>query len=440
MTTLMPNSPRSAGSVDPSRSVDPAWVRDLRDAAAAGFAQRGFPTTRDESWRYTNLAEVAKTQWRRAEAGAPDDDDRVIPIESCCRVDLVSGVPTSIEIVADTQIVVCTLQEAIADDAESAHAKAHLGRVSRGDADDALSMLNTSVLTDGLYIRVPKGAAIDLPILIVHQTMADGDAPVSVYPRALIIVEDGAAVTIVEHFLGATSDAATFTDAVSEVVVGADAKCDHTLIQDEHPAAVHVNTRRAVLGDRAHFGSHALILGGKLTRNAIAPTLDGEGGHTILTGVYLCRGGQHADTNIRIDHAKPNCFSRQFYRGLADTDGRGVFTGRIVVHLDAQKTDAIQNSSGLLLAPTGHITSRPQLEIYADDVRCTHGSTVGQLDEEAVFYLKARGIHETEARAMLIRAFIADIVDRFPDAPVRDWAMDRVTAWLESGSLAEAGA
>jgi len=254
----------------------------------------------------------------------------------------------------------------------------------------------------------------------------------------LVILDDGAAANIVEHFLGArgTSDTdPTLTDAVAEIVVGDGARCDHTLIQDEPTSSAHFNTRRAVLGRDAHFGSHSLIFGAGLTRNNILPTLDGEGGHTILTGIYLVRDDHHADTAIRVDHAKPNCFSRQYYRGLADGNGRGIFTGRIVVHEDAQKTDAIQSSSGLLLSPTAHITTRPQLEIYADDVRCTHGSTIGQLDEEAIFYLRARGVPESEARAMLIRAFVGEIADRLPDAPVHAWAMDRIGAWLASGSL-----
>jgi Fe-S cluster assembly protein SufD len=429
MTTMTP------GTHSTAQAADPAWVRALRDTAASSFAQRGFPTTREEAWRYTSLADVAATAWRRAEPGldAPASD-RAIPLDSPWRITLVNGVPVSIDTPAGSRAVIRSLREAIDDPAESPHVRAHLGTVSRGDTDDAMAMLNTSVLDDGLYIRIPRSVAIADPILLIHHTVPQGNTPVSVYPRTLILVEDGASVNLVEHALGAPDADRSLTCAVTEVVVGASARCDHTLIQDEPDHAVHMNTRRAVLGDAAHFGSHTLILGGRLTRNAIAPTLNGEGGHTILTGIYLARSGQHADTAIRVDHAKPNCFSRQFYRGLAGEAGRGVFTGRIVVHLDAQKTDAIQSSSGLLLAPTGHITTRPQLEIYADDVRCTHGSTIGQLDDDAIFYLRARGIPEAEARAMLVRAFIADIIDRFPDEPVRAWAMDRLSTWLDEGT------
>lgn len=434
MTTLMPGASR------PINASDPAWIRSLRDDAASKFIERGYPTIRDESWRYTSLADVAATPWTIVSGAAEaPESERVIPIECSCRIDLVNGAVASVENGEDSAIVVCSLREAAGDPAESAHLQAHMGRIARGDADDALAMLNTSTLSDGLYIRIGRGVSLSRPILIVHQTAPGASGPVAVHPRTLVVVEDGASVTLVEHVLGAEDDARTFTNAIAEFHIGDAARCDHTLIQDEPQGAVHVNTRRATLGRDAHFGSHALILGGRLTRNGIATYLNGEGGHTILTGVYLCRDGQHCDTAIRVDHAKPNCFSRQFYRGLADEAGRGVFTGRIVVHLDAQKTDAIQSSSGLLLAPTAQITSRPQLEIYADDVRCTHGSTIGQIDEDAVFYLRARGIPEAEARSLLVRAFIADIIDRFPDAPVRTWALDRLAAWLEAGSAARTG-
>lgn len=435
MTTLMHGASRTVNA------SDPAWIRTLREEAASRFIERGYPTTRDESWRYTSLAEVAATPWTIVSGAleAPESA-RVIPIEFACRIDLINGVVAAIENAEDSAILACSLREAAADAAESRHVQAHFGRIARGDADDALAMLNTTTLSDGLYIRVGRGVSLSRPILIVHQTAPGVAGPVAVHPRTLVVVEEGASLTLVEHVLGAEGNAQTFTNAIAEFHIGDAARCDHTLIQDEPEGAVHVHTRRATLGRDAHFGSHALILGGRLTRNGIAAYLDGEGGHTILTGVYLCRDGQHCDTAIRVDHAKPNCFSRQFYRGLADTDGRGVFTGRIVVHLDAQKTDAIQSSSGLLLAPSAQITARPQLEIYADDVRCTHGSTIGQIDDDAVFYLRARGIPESEARSLLVRAFIADIIDRFPDAPVRTWALDRLAAWLEAGSAARSGA
>ena len=438
MTTLMPSPNPSARNAPDHRA--PAAIRALRDAAAARFAELGFPTTRQESWRYTSLAGVASTPWRAA--GTPHRSaidahalSRAIPLDSVCRIVMVNGVMIpALSALTDRRVIVRPLREAVEDPQESPHALARLGRVSGGDGDDALALLNTSVMQDGLYIRVPRATVLDRPIQIVHCTIPTEAGPASVYPRTLVIVEDGASANIVEHTLGGPGDVMTLTCAVAEIVVGDGARCEHTLIQDEPAAATHLTTRRASLGKDAHFGSHALLLGASLTRNAILPTLEGEGGHTILTGIYLARDTQHIDTAIRIDHARPNCFSRQYYRGLADGAGRGIFTGRIVVHPDAQKTDAIQSSSGLLLSPSAHITTRPQLEIYADDVRCTHGSTIGQIDDEAIFYLRARGVPLAEARSMLIRAFVGEIADRFPDAPVREWAMDRIGAWLATAS------
>jgi Fe-S cluster assembly protein SufD len=262
---------------------------------------------------------------------------------------------------------------------------------------------------------------------------ASGD-PVLKCPRSLIVLEEGAQATVAERF-SARAGETYLTNAMTEIVVGDNARVAHYAINRESRNAWHVNSRNIEIGAGAHVESHAVILGGAITRNNVTPTFIGRDADAILNGVYLAGASQHVDNHMRVHHNAEHCRSRQFYKGLLTDDGRAVFTGRIVVARAAQKTDAIQSNANLLLSKNARANSRPQLEIYADDVRCTHGATVGELDENAMFYLRARGLPENTARAILVAAFARENIDRMGLEPVREWLTKRVLERLPDTDL-----
>ena len=278
----------------------------------------------------------------------------------------------------------------------------------RTHARDAFAELNTGFLRDGVFVRIPKHTV--LPGLIhIHVRSLAGPEPVVTHPRILIVAEEDAQAAVTLTFSG---EGTYFTNAMTEVIVGENAVVDLYRIQNESPRASHVSNLHARQERSGVFRDHAFLFGASLTRNSIEVVLDGEGAETTLAGLSLVAGTQHVDTHTVIDHAKPHCESREEYKGIIDDRGRGVFSGKIIVRKDAQKTDAKQSNNNLLLSDDASIDTKPQLEILADDVRCTHGATVGRLDENAVFYLRSRGIGAAEARDILTWAFAGDIVSQ----------------------------
>jgi Fe-S cluster assembly protein SufD len=329
-------------------------------------------------------------------------------------------------------VTVCTMGEAIARHPELV--RAHLGRLAPID-EDPFTALNMAAMGDGLFVHVPAGERVELPIGVRHLSVdGRGGEPVLKCPRSLVIVEEGGEATIAERF-SARGDETYLTNAMTEIVVGAGARVAHYAINRESRRAFHVSSRNIEIGAGAHFESHAVILGGATTRNNVTPRFIGADADGILNGVYLAGAGQHVDNSMRVYHDAEHCRSRQFYKGLLTDDGRGVFTGRIVVAKRAQKTDAIQSNANLLLSKDARANSRPQLEIYADDVRCTHGATVGELDEDAMFYLRARGLPENAARAILVAAFARENIERMGLEPIRDWLIKRVLERLPDTEL-----
>jgi Fe-S cluster assembly protein SufD len=397
----------------------PAWLPPLRRAAISRFAELGFPTRHDEEWRFTSIGPIAETAFQPADgahtltAAAVADllFDGAVPLvfvngRYAPELSSPGALPKGLK--------AGSLADALQNDAQSL--KPHLGRYA-GFENQAFVALNTAFFADGPFVSIARNAIIEAPIHLVYVSTAENGPTVS-YPRTLIAAGENSQATIVETYIGAT-DAVYFTNAVTEVVLEENAVVDHYKVNRESLAAYHIATLQVQLARSSNFSSHSITVGGAIVRNDVNAVLNAEGIECTLNGLYLANGKQLVDNHTAIDHAMPHCNSHEVYKGILDDQARGVFNGKIFVRQDAQKTDAKQTNKTLLLSEDAQINTKPQLEIFADDVKCTHGATVGQLDANQIFYLRSRGIPEEEARALLIYAFAGDIVSRIKVEPVR---------------------
>jgi Fe-S cluster assembly protein SufD len=292
----------------------------------------------------------------------------------------------------------------------------HLGRVAPAD-DRPFASLNTAFLVDGGFVHVPAGVRMDEPVQFLYLTVPAGE-PIVSHPRSLVVVDRSARCVIVETY-AAYGDGQYFTNAVTELVVGDGGRLDHYRIQRENEQAYHVATTATIQGRDTVLNAHPVALGGALARHDISMVMNGENGYGLLNGLYILGGRQHADHHTTIDHAQPHCESHEYFNGVLDDRAHGVFNGRIIVRPGAQRTDSKQTNNNLVLSEDARADSQPQLEIYADDVKCTHGATLGPIDEKAMFYLKSRGIAPAEARSLLTYGFGAEIIDRMEIAPLQ---------------------
>jgi len=295
--------------------------------------------------------------------------------------------------------------------------------------DDAFSALNTAFMQDGLFVFVPRGIILEAPIYALYVSTAAA-APTISHPRNLIVLEESAEASVVEDYVSLDSGGVHFSNVVTELVAGENSTLNHYLLERENDSSFNVSTFRIEQQRDSAVASHTALIGGSLVRNNIHPVLAGEGADCLINGVFMGRGTQHMDNFMMVEHASPHCNSRQFYYGVLDDKSRGVFSGRIIVHKDAQKTDAKQTNRNLLLSDAAQVDTKPQLEIYADDVKCTHGATIGQINKDALFYLRTRGIPEDGARNNLLVAFAGECVDRMPLEPVREFLRRIVTDWF----------
>jgi Fe-S cluster assembly protein SufD len=408
-----------------------AALNPLRAEAARQFAELGIPTTRHEDWRYTNL--------KRLEAALPlaepnadvssDDISRfMIPDLDASLLVFVDGhyradLSTPPESSHDAGVAVGTLAETVKSGCTGI--VNYLGKQSAA-TDDAMTALNSATFEDGVVVYVKQGKELDKPLHVL--SVATGQA-VMTAPRNLIVAEKDAKATVLEHYVALT-DGAYFTNAVTEIFADDQAVVHHYMLERESEEATNISTLYTHQGTKSDIHSHTVLLGGALVRNNVRPVLAGEDGHCLINGLFVGHHEQHLDNAMHVNHAAPNCRSRQFYKGIMNHKSHGVFTGRIVVDRIAQQTDAIQNNRNMLLTEDARMNARPQLEIYADDVRCTHGATTGQVDPEAVFYFRARGLAEDVARAMLIYAFAAEGFDRMQLVPVRQLLAEEMIAKL----------
>lgn len=408
--------------VGPNRQ--PSWVFPLRKAGISCFAELGFPTLRHEDWRFTNVAPIAKLPFKpvfeATQNGLTKDSLARFSFAKLpgTRLVFVNGVYAPELSVAPAQkdgIKVMNLSAALTSD--SALIEKHLGRYASTEGN-AFTALNNAFFQDGGFIHVPARQSIPQPVQLLFINTSK-EAGTTIHPRNLIVVEREAQATILESYVCLES-AATFTNAVTEFSLGDNCAVEHCKFQDESNEAFHIAALHSHLSRSVNFSSHSIVTGAKLSRNNIRTTLDGEGIEAVLNGVYLTDGDQLADHHMIVDHAKPRCASHEYFNGILSGKSRGVFHGRILVRPDAQKTDAKQTNKNLLLSDDASADAKPQLEIYADDVKCTHGATVGQLNEESIYYLRSRGIGLDTARRMLIHAFAGEIIDRVKHDALRE--------------------
>ncbi len=395
----------------------PAWLAELRDRALASFVAQGFPGGREEHWKYTNLRSLEKRAFAASrrngqEVGESDLAALAFPHEVGDRLVFLDGhfAPR----LSRMQTGVTSLAERLATEPEQLAER--LGRYA-GDTCHRFAALNTAFVTDGAVISVPAGTELPAPVYLLFLSLP-GAEPVVAHPRVLIRAERGARATIIEHYAG-LDGAANFTNAVTEISVEAGASIDHYRVQEETQESFHLSTTHVTLDRDSSYSNHNVNLGGVLVRNDIEVRLEGPGAETELNGLFLAAGRQHVDNHTRIDHLVPHTRSREDYRGVLDGRGRGVFNGKVVVHEDAQHIDAHQSNNNLLLSERAEVDTKPELEIYADDVKCSHGATVGQLDADALFYLRSRGLDEAVARGLLTFAFADDVITRIALAPIR---------------------
>lgn len=391
-------------------------LTDARVAAFERFQAAGFPTTRDEEWRFTPVSAIAGGTFARPGQASPDEAAIApyrLPGGAAHEVVLVNGRLSAALSApgAPGGVTIGPLAGSIVTAADLA-------------VDDLASQvvdLNAAFFEEGLVIDVAAKVVVEQPIHVLHVTAA-GDTSVMVAPRLVIRAGEQSQVTVIETFVS-LGDTPTFTNAVTKADVANAAVVDHIKLQREPAGTFHLATIAASTGRAGLFRSHAITLGGRIVRNDIISRLRGEGADCTLNGLYVADGETLVDTHTTIDHAEPHCPSHEVYKGILSGKARAVFNGKIIVRQKAQKTDAKQTNKALLLSDDAQINSKPQLEIFADDVRCTHGATVGQLDEDQLFYLRARGVPKLEARNMLIHAFAGDVLDGVRVEAVRDLAL-----------------
>jgi len=398
------------------------WLQDLRDGAASHFVEQGFPSVHDEEWRFTSVAPIATSEFRPAPAVRASENilGRALYADAPIRVVVINGrysPELSRTAGLPTGTRVGSLATAITEHADVVGR--YLGQLAV-PANRPFVALNTAFAHDGAYLCVPDGAVLAQPIHILFVSTSDAGTALMAHPRALIVVGDRAEVRIVETYASAfESGHKHFTNAVTELVAGEGAIVDHYKIQEEHVDTFHIASMHINAARGSNVSTHAFTLGGRLVRNDIVAVLDGEGAECTLNGLYFADGQRHVDTHTTIDHAKPHCPSHEIYKGILAGKAKAVFNGKIIVRPDAQKTDAKQTNRALLLSDDATIHTKPQLEIFADDVKCTHGAAIGQLDEDALFYLRARGLTFLEARDLLIHAFAGEILEHVRVEPLK---------------------
>ena len=389
----------------------PAWVKERREQAAARFTTVGFPTTRQEDWRFTNVSPIAEAKFPLAHGPFKQAASLVagVSVPGAVRLAIVNGEFSAA--LSDLSTLpkglrIAGLRDGARDGTDGL--EQHLARTFNIDTHP-FAALNTSFLDDGVAIFIAKNAAIETPIQIV--TVTGGESgPVAAHPRVLVVAGENSQARIAHTFVGA-ANASYFTNSVAEVVVGEGANVDYYTDQRESDHAFHVANVQAHVSAKGVFASHAFLTGARIMRHDIGIALKGEGADCTMNGVYLADGERLMDTHTSLDHAMPHCTSHELYKGILAGRSKAVFNGRIIVRIDAQKTNAKQTNRALLLSDEATINSNPQLEIFADDVKCTHGAAVGQLDEEAIFYLQARGLTRPEARDMMLHAFAGEVLD-----------------------------
>lgn len=425
MTAFDPKSHYDAlAAAHAAREVrDPAWLAALRARGRTRFAALGIPAANDEAWRHTALKPVEAAGYSPAPAGEALTVAGSALLEATryrdfpgCELVFVDGhydAGRSHYALLPPGAVVMNLREAIDKGQPGVDA---LGSVAVPESAGPFAALNTALITDGVYIDLPAGVRLDAPVHLIF--LASGSARSLSVPRIFVRLGVGAELSLVDTYLG-HAGGESFTCAVSEFALEDNAVVRHYKDNHEADAALHIATIRARQSRDSQFFTHSISLGGKLTRNDIAIEQAGPGTHSAMNGLYLARGHQQVDHHTVMDHAVHHGTSDEFYKGILDDSASAVFNGRVIVRHGAQKTDARQQNRNLLLSKLATVNTTPQLEILADDVKCSHGATIGQLDEKQLFYLRSRGIGAAAARDLLTYAFASEIIGKITVAPLR---------------------
>ena len=398
-----------------------AWLELVRGSAMDRFEQLGFPSVTDEEWKYTNLASLAKESFVPATANEEISGDvkrDAYPETATAHLVVVNG------FLREDLSVTTGLENVVAVDLFNAGADARYNKIVRkylarnaGYHNNGLTALNTALLQSGVFIWIPKNVELETPIQLTF--VADPSARSSAnFPRVLIVAEENSSATVIENFVS-NDGKPYFTNAVTEVVVKDGARLDHYRLQRESHNAFHVSTTSAELGRASRYDTTSINLGAQLARHDVSVVMDHEGAETSVDGLYMVGPDQHTDTHSLIDHKQPHCNSHQLYKGILDGNARAVFNGKIFVREGAQKTDAIQTNKNLLLSNKARVDTKPQLEIYADDVKCAHGAAVGQIDPEALFYLETRGIGPELGRSLLTYGFAEEVIAKIKLESIR---------------------
>ena len=415
-------------------SLPGAWLAPARSGAIRSFQSQGFPTPRTEAWKYTNLNRLMRTDFNpAADIASPDVSAWAhLFVEGADRIVILNGryVPEASEIgEAPDGVSISPLSAAVEDTAPAL--EDDLARIAPEEGAPLVA-LNTAFMRDGIVLKLAKDARLDRPVQVLH-ILQSGETPLAVHPRTLIVAGENSAATVVETFAGAAGSA-YWTNAVTEIRVGRNAAITHVKRQAESVEAFHTALTQVRLDRDARYRSVALATGAALSRNETRVAFEGEGADASLAGGALLRGRQHADNTTEADHRVPHTTSNQVFRNVLDDASRSVFQGGVIVRPDAQKTDSGQSNRNLLLSAGAQADTKPELQIFADDVKCAHGATVGDLDKDALFYLQSRGIPTDQATSLLIEAFVAEIFDDLPDGPVGDHVADAVASWMKENN------
>lgn len=417
----------------PAIQGEPSWINSMREGACSWIAEHGFPTRQHEDWRYVDLRPLLESP-----VTVPEE-----PSLGLAREDIVHlvgeglGGPRLILLNGRLSPELSYLPEVPVDvHLGSMAAAVQAGVLSPRDLSpqggatfqDGFEALNAAFSIDGAFLEVAGGVDPGIPVEIVYLAVG-GDQLAMSNPRTLIKVGSGATLTVVESYVG-FGRGASFTNSRTNVLVGEGADVEHYRVQAESLESYHLSRVLVDPGRACRFASHLVATGSRLGRHELRASMGAAGATIELDGLYVTAGDQCHDNPVRLEHAAPNCTSRQLYKGIVDGSGRGVFNGHVIVHPGASGTDAHQVNKNLLLSDHAEVDTRPRLEIFSDDVACTHGAAVGQLDPDALFYLRSRGIAEPAARALLIAGFAEDVIDRFAQGPVRDRAEQLVAACL----------
>ncbi len=399
------------------------------------FNSDGFPTTKNEAWKYTNLQPILKTNFRPAAANASVDEDRLASCllgeKKLVRVFVngffskeLSEKFSNVELPKGVQIQ--PLAQAFSgEDAD------RLFELVKGsdERSEPLVNFNTALFRDGLHLNVEAGAEIEVPLQLIAVTTSGSDKTVS-HPRFVVEAAEKSSIKIIEQHYGEEGSGEYLTSSVGHIFAEAGARVEHVKVQKDSEKACLLSTLKIVQKDKSHVETHLFSLGGRLARNEVYPVLDGEYCNTVVNGLTILSDEQHVDNYTLIDHALPNCESNELFKGIYADKSRGVFGGTIIVRPDAQKTNAIQSNKSILLSDDASVETRPQLKIWADDVKCTHGATVGQLDEEALFYLRSRGISKQDATGILVDAFATDVVEQLENEELVDFLAKEIRSKL----------